>query len=174
MPRGRSFVSRGQARARRESSWLSIDAAANSVDNSVVLTHTMTAAELARRPFTVVRTRMTVSIATDQLSADESQVGAIGLCVVSSQAVAIGVTAVPTPLTDLASDLWFVHQPLLSEMILNTAIGFDSNGGHVYEIDSKAMRKVNDDEEIIVVVEGSGAFQGAIIKTVGRLLIKDH
>ena len=174
MARNRTFVSRGQARSRRETSWLSIDPDIQALDASAAITHVMTAAELAKRPFTVVRTRMTVMISTDQLAADEQQIGAVGLAIVSSQAVLIGVTAVPTPITDLASDKWFVHQPLISDFIFATAAGFDSDGGHIYEIDSKAMRKVNDDEEIIVVAEALGVGSGVLVSTVGRLLIKEH
>ena len=67
----------------------------------------LNAAALALRPFTIVRSRFEVGIISDQTAATEDQLGAIGMAVVSDQAVAVGVTAVPTPITDMGSDLWF-------------------------------------------------------------------
>ena len=171
MARHRAPMRRGP---RRETSWLDVEPVVTVVDNSAAITHVMTAAELAKRPFTAIRTRLSVHINSDQLAADEIAIAAIGLCVVSDQAAAIGVTAVPTPLNDLESDLWFVIQPLITDFTFVTGIGIDADGGRNYEIDSKAMRKVNDDEQIVIVVEGSGIAGGAGITTVGRLLIKEH
>jgi hypothetical protein len=51
-----------------------------------------------------------MAISSDQFAQSESQIGAIGLAVVTDQAVGIGVTAVPTPITDLSSDSWFLHR----------------------------------------------------------------
>ncbi len=159
---------------RRLTSWLSLDTFSTAIDNSAVISLTMTAAELAKRPFTVVRTHLSIHIQSDQTAASELQVGAVGLCVVSDQAAAIGVTAVPTPETDLESDLWFVHRPLMGSFTFATAVGFDDDGGHHFVIDSKAMRKVNDDEQIIVVVEGGTIIGGGMVITgMGRMLIKE-
>ncbi len=134
----------------------------------------LTALELAKRPFTIIRTHLRIHIASDQLIADELQVAALGMCVVSDQALAIGVTAVPTPITDNNSDLWFLHQFLVGDFTLATAIGFDASGGHDSMVDSKAMRRVNDDEDVLLAVEVSAASNGAFISTMGRLLIKEH
>jgi len=159
---------------RRETSWLEIEPVSTAVNNSSVLTHLMTAAELAKRPFTVVRTHLSVHVISDQLVASEIQVTGVGLCVVSDQAAAIGITAVPTPLTELESDLWFVNKVMITELTFGTAVGFDADAGRMFSIDSKAMRKVNDDEQIIIAVEGSGIGGGALITMAGRLLIKEH
>ena len=35
---------------------------------------------------------------------------------VSDQAVAVGVSAIPTPVTELSSDLWFVHQWIMNSV----------------------------------------------------------
>ncbi len=156
---------------RRETSWLEIEPASVSLNSSVLITHVMTAAELAKRPFTVVRIHAMLQIRTDNI-ANEVQLGGFGACVVSSQAVAIGVTAVPTPLTDLASDLWFMHKPLMSSLAFSTAVAF-AKQSMVYEVDSKAMRKVNDDQEIIFVAEGSSLQSGFSLDIIGRVLIKE-
>ena len=121
----------------------------------------------------MVRTHLTVGIRSDQLLATEDQIGAIGLCIVSDQALAIGVTAVPTPITDMESDLWFLHKVLINSMFFSTAASFQSPGSIVYEIDSKAMRKVNDDEQIVIVQEASGVSQGQVVSVGGRLMIKE-
>ena len=56
-----------------------------------------------------------------------------------------------------------------------TAAGFESNAGSHTVFDSKAMRKVGANEDIAVVVEnGAGGDNGAIIRIVGRMLVKFH
>ena len=47
-------------------------------------------------------------VESDQSAATELFIGNLGLAVVSDQATAVGVTAVPTPATDRGSDLWFL------------------------------------------------------------------
>jgi len=164
---------RGRLGSTREMSWLEIEPTRSTLSNAVAISHTMTAAELAKRPFTVVRTHLFVSMSSDQNSANEDQVAGIGLCVVSSQAVATGVAAVPTPITDLSSDLWFVHQLMMSDYTFQSATGTNPRAGLPFEIDSKAMRKVNDDQEIIVCTEVSSLGDGASMLIGGRLLIKE-
>ena len=167
------IVTRGGRR--RETSWLDVELASNVVNTSgTLISHVMVAAELAKRPFTVIRSILEVLITSDQLGADEFQMSAIGMCVVSSQAVAIGVTAVPTPLTDQGSDLWFLHQNLLNDFLFISGVGVDGSAGRRYGLDSRAARKVNDDQEIIVVLETGGISSGANIIVSGRVLIKEH
>ncbi len=167
--------SRGRLGSPRKTTWFSIDVDSEANDGSASISHSMTAVELAKRPFTVIRTYLQVKLSSDQSAASETQVAGIGLCVVSDQAAAIGVTAVPTPLTDLESDLWFVHQVMMNEFLFATGVAFISGVGEQYSIDSKAMRKVNDDEQILIVQEGSNVVgNGLITVTGGRLLIKEH
>ena len=136
----------------------------------------LSTAEKALRLFTVVRSRLLVGITSDQVAASETQVGALGIAVVSDQAVGIGVTAEPTPITDMNSDLWMVHQLLYNEFLFATGASFESDSIHQYVIDSKAMRKVQDGEDLIVVGELSGAASsGGFNMTVGgRILVKLH
>ena len=133
---------------------------------------TLNAAALALRPFTIIRTRFLVSIVTDQLIADEGQVGAVGMAVVSDQAAAIGVTAVPTPITDMGSDLWFVHQLMYSDFVFESAVGITGSAQARYEIDSKAMRKVDIGQDLVVVGELSAAGNGFNSIIGGRMLVK--
>ncbi len=164
---------RGRLGSDRITTWLAIDYSATTTNGSAAISHVMTAVELAKRPFTVIRTHIEAFIQSDQAAASELQLNGIGLCVVSDQAVAVGVTAVPTPTTDLDSDLWFVHQPLLSNFLLGDGTGFSEPSGMRYSIDSKAARKVNDDEQIIIVQENSTVGSGATVLMAGRLLIKE-
>ena len=175
MARQRSFV-RGAARisAARKTSWLDIPLGSTTLaGGGVNLVVSLTAAELAKRPFTIERTHIWGQVTSDQLAADEFVFGAVGMCVVSDQALAIGVTAVPTPVTDLASDLWFLHQIYGVEFALSSAIGFDGNAGSRFEIDSRAKRKVNDGQDVILVLENAGISFGSLVRLGGRLLIKE-
>ena len=139
-----------------------------------VIMFSLSTAEKALRPFTVVRSRLLVAVTSDQLAASEIQVAALGIAVVSDQAEAIGVTAVPTPITDMSSDLWLMHQLLYNEFLFASGVGFQDGGMEQYAIDSKAMRKVNDGEDLIVVGEASSVGEGLRLTVGGRILVKLH
>ena len=112
---------------KRLTTWLSLVPAQTVVTGPVIL-FALTAASLALRLFTIVRTRLLVSIISDQLAASEIQMGAVGAAIVSDQVNAIGVTAVPTPITDMGSDLWFVHQLMYNEFVFGDGTGFQDSG----------------------------------------------
>ena len=117
--------------------------------SSSVLVATLNAAALALRPFTIVWTRMDVHYSSDQESAAEAPFGALGCIVVKDSASNIGVTAVPTPLTETDSD-WYVWQVMAAKIGFVTGVGFSEMGVR-YTIDSKAMRKVGIDDDAVVV-----------------------
>ena len=141
--------------------------------NTVVFVRSLNAAALALRPFTIVRVRGLLQIRSDQAASTETQDAAYGMCVVSDQASTIGVTAVPNPIADSASDLFFMYQKMTSQITAG-AIGWDADAGHQYAIDSKAMRKVNDDEDVVSVVQNSGISDGSVVTSFGRILVKLH
>jgi len=176
MAHRRQFARGAQAiRQRRETSWLEVEPVSSTIGGTTaVITHVMSAAELAKRPFTIIRTHLVIRVISDQFAASEAQIVGVGACVVSDQAVAIGVTAVPTPMVDIESELWFLHQMVFNEFTFGSGVGFDSNAGTMVNIDSKAMRKVNDGEQAIFVVETDNLSAGAIIVVGGRVLIKEH
>jgi len=119
------FATRRQG-PRRETAWLGINFVATSAGTSAaVAVASLNAAALALRPFTIVRTYMHLGIQSDQVVTTEDQVAALGQVVVSDQALLIGVTALPTPITDLGSDLWFLHQWLTSSFTLLSSVGSD-------------------------------------------------
>ena len=175
MARKSGFVRRHGSMT-RETRWLDIDPVSNVLaSGGAILTHTLTAVELALRPFTIVRTRGLLFVRSDQFAANENYLMSAGICVVSDQAVGIGVTAVPTPEDDRSSDLWLMYESLQGQVVVNTAVGFnDSVGVHRY-YDSKAMRKVEDGQDVAVVVESDTlSDSGQVITISGRMLIKLH
>jgi len=108
---------------------------------------------------TVLRVRGGFMVSSDQVATLERPQGAVGMIVVSEDAFATGIGAVPGPVTDIGNDGWFMWQPL-------TAF-FDTGGDnvpHYFEIDSKAKRIVREGSRIVVVAEGSaGGTQGMIM-----------
>ncbi len=159
---------------RRESLWFPIAATDVSPIAGGVLIASLNAAALALRPFTVVRTRVQLFGRTDQLVTDEQWIAAYGLAVVSDQAVAIGVTAIPTPITDLGSDLWFMHQFVSGQFSDNGEVAGVTEIPFIKDVDSKAMRKVEDGQDIAIVAELSTVGFGMNLISAGRQLIKLH
>ena len=161
---------------RRETLWLftSENVAALSLATSAVIANSLNAAALALRPFTVIRTRLHLNIQSDQTLGTEDQVGAVGCAVVSDQAVAIGVTAVPTPVTDLGSDLWLAHQYLTSSFLFKSGVGVEAQFTTNADLDSRAMRKVEEGQDLILVKERGTLGDGITLFSAGRTLIKLH
>jgi len=131
----------------------------------------LNAAALALRPFTIVRSRFMSLIRSDQAAADETQIGAWGIAVVSDEASAVGVTAVPTPITEMASSLWLVHQLVMAH---HQAQATFAEPVGVFETDSKAMRKVEVGQDVVVVAELSTAGNGFNLTIGGRMLVKNN
>jgi len=138
--------------------------------NTVVLLTTLNAAALALRPFTVMRTRARILWRSDQVAADEQPFGAYGRMVVSDQASAVGVTAVPDPVVN-GDAPWYVWESVLADLTLASAIGFTTQV-KIYEIDSKAMRKVGNNEDLVSVITNTSSAHGAEVIVIGRTLIK--
>ena len=105
---------------------------------------------------TVLRSVGQISVSTDNDGASEQQVGAWGMCIVSDVALAIGITALPSPVSEISDDFWFVHQTIVQRTEFITAAGFHPNVSRNYEFDSKAKRKLEDGSVIVLVAENSG------------------
>ena len=167
------FVQRGGV-MRRESLWVGI-----SHQNTIlaaaataVLTNSANAALLALRPFTIVRTHLNWLVTSDQSAATENFIGSFGAAVVSDQAVAVGVAAVPTPATDQGSDLWFLYATWTGRFeLVGTSITSDVSPQN---IDSKAMRKVEDGQDVVFVAEAGLIGNGCVVHSSGRMLVKTH
>ncbi len=172
MARGR--ITRTYARTKRGNVWIGLFGSTSSAAVAAatpILIGSLNAAALALRPFTIVRTRGVAIWESDQIAASELPFGAFGIQVVSDSAAAAGVSSVPTPTTQTDAD-FFVYEPLATSFVFASAIGIATQGGMVKEFDSKAMRKVGNDDDVVVTVEHfSGSF-GALFNLGGRMLVK--
>ena len=121
---------------------------------------------------TVIRTRGTFGWSSDSAAATEDQLGAYGIGLVSAQAVSVGITAIPHPATDASWGGWLYHSFFFSQTQFLSSIGLMFDKMHTVEIDSKAMRKVGDEERIVMVVENSGATHGISFFDSVRILSK--
>ncbi len=89
--------------------------------------------------------------------------------------LAIGITAVPTPFTDSDSDLFYVHKFMTSHFQFISGIGVFTTNNSQVQIDSRAMRKVEEGQDVAAVLEVSSLSGGGSISFVaGRQLIKLH
>ncbi len=174
MARRRTFTRQG--RQVRETFWSGVTETVTTLasSNAAALISSASASLLAVRPFTVVRTHGFFGVRSDQTATSETFDAALGYAIVSDQASAIGVSAVPTPFTDLGSDMFFVHQTLMGRFLDLTAAGFEGNTLTWMHYDSKAMRRVNDDQDLTIMIETSSLSAGCAVHHVGRVLIKLH
>ena len=158
----------------RATSWVSLGTTFTTLASGTPVLFTgFSASVLAVRPFTIVRVRGWLSLSSDQAVAGENYAASLGLAVVSAEALAIGVTAVPTPQAEKDSDLWFLYEELSGRVSAVTSTGI-SDASPSTRIDSKAMRKVEDGQDVAVLEESLNAFPGCIMGKGGRMLIKLH
>ncbi len=179
--RSRSFVGRSGG-LKRATLWISssIPTTTTSLAAATAILHqSFSSAQLdavAQAGGTIVRTRGTFWVATDQVVASEDAVGALGMMVVRDAARAAGVASLPTPTTEAEDDAFFVHQWWQSGMnfIQNDATGFQVTGNlwKQYDFDSKAQRKFTPEDAIVVTVENSNASFGCQFMLAFRMLIK--
>ncbi len=176
MARKSGFVRRHGV-MRRETTWLGgvISRTSQVADGATLLT-SLNAAALALRPFTVIRTRGVIMVKSDQVAASEPFQIFFGKAVVSDQSSAIGITAIPTPDTDSGSDLFFVFEVLTGEFQFAAGVGIASTGAIHRVIDSKAMRKIQDGQDLISVIESpsSATTEGSTTSIFTRTLVKLH
>ena len=111
----------------------------------------LTTATVGHEGETIVRVRglATVSLIS-ATSAGDGYFGAIGIAIVTAAAAATGAGAIPTPITEAGWDGWLLHRYLSAEKTL----GAGSPGEFDRAIlDSKAMRKASEDENLVIVEE---------------------
>jgi len=144
-----------------------------------VLVSTLSAGALLLRPFTILRTHMELNIFSDQAIAIENNIASYGRIVVTSTAAAIGVTAVPDPSAisgDPEAD-WYLWSTLTNQFFIDIngtdGIGVDGSNGSRYLVDSKAMRKVGPDDQLVSVVSNDTAVGFSFVSQ-GRMLIQLH
>jgi len=142
MPRGRSA-------ARRRTHWSegSGAEAARGATGSIILFSLPSGHEGE----TVVRVRgLLALVLTTATGVGDGYFGAFGMAIVTTAAATAGVGSIPTPLTEAGWDGWLLHR------YFDVAKSVGDGGPGEYarlELDSKAMRKVNEDESIVGVAE---------------------
>ena len=151
----------------------------NIAGSTKVLSSTLSAGALLLRPFTILRTHLLIQARSDQSTAVESVVAAYGEMVVTDTAAAIGATAVPNP-SGISGDPeadWFLWQAIAFQFFIDIngtdGIGLDGSNGVSYAVDSKAMRKVGPDDNVVAVTVSELA-TGFVLVTQGRMLIQLH
>ena len=142
--------------------------------NSAAIITSLNAAALGLLPFTVIRSRGWWGMNTDQVSTDEDQHAIVGNIVVSDEAVAVGITAVPTPVSESGSN-WFMLDGAAQRFEFGSAIGLLPNSiPERYVFDSKAMRKVEEGQDVITVIEAGPSSSGLTLVLFQRMLVKLH
>jgi len=168
-PRSRSF-----GRAKRKSTWVgpadqgyvNVAAAGATLMASFDVSQAVNSAAIGS---TIVRTRGMVSVRAQSAGASLDIVGAFGIGVVSSQALAVGITAIPEPFDEADWDGWFVWRSFSYRLEVITAASANFLRWD-FEIDSKAMRKLGEGDAFVFVAQSqAGAFS---ISAPLRTLIK--
>ena len=104
---------------------------------------------------TIVRTR---GLFTGRLivaaAAGDGFIGWFGIGTASDQAVAGGVTTVPSPFTDIGNENWLYIRPvvLLCGDATAGSRNWDMCGGTSFEVDSKAMRKIDEGDSVYAML----------------------
>ena len=90
---------------------------------------------------TIVRLRGSMSSYLESAtSAKDGFHCALGIGVVTAEAFAVGITAIPTPITDQAQEIWLYHR--FFDLHAAGAAAIDTFQSSIqFEVDSKAMRK---------------------------------
>ena len=149
----RSFPVRSQ---RRLVSWE--DGPSNTGTNltSSVAALGSTAQELTAERVTLIRLRGSLSLYLPITSAALSGFrGAVGVAIASAEAIAAGVTAVPTPFLDADLNLWWWHS-FFDIRSITATIADGANAAAVVvriPVDTKAMRKISQTETVFVAIE---------------------
>ena len=101
---------------------------------------------------TIVRLRGHLGITLNAATAvGDGYTGAIGIGKVTDAAFAIGITALPTPLTELGWNGWMFHTFFDIRAGLDAAL--QSNITRQIEVDTKAMRKLEADMTLACIIE---------------------
>jgi len=159
--RSSTVVVRGGVR--RKSTWVNSadsDDTSSLAGSTKVLDSSLTSAVIfatGLNQSTIVRTRGEFYVRSDQTAATENPFGAFGMFLPNESARVIGATALLGPITDEASDEWYVHGFFNSGIVVASAVGLHgADLWYRYEFDSHAQRKVGDGDASVVMVENAG------------------
>jgi len=158
MARSRGFSSRGIGRSRRLTGWE--EGPLGTITGVTVASTTVfpIAQQAQTDGLTIVRTRGELLVfLSASIGALEGFRWGFGMCIVSENASGVGVTALPSPLVDIAWDGWMVFETgTLKQPQTVAAIESASNAGSSMArivIDSKAMRKFKATDALVALLE---------------------
>ena len=158
---------------KRSMVWVGLGVGIATLSTAQTLLSSLNAAAIALLPFTVVRTHLAIFYLSDQIVAAEFSQVALGMQVVTQSASAAGIASLPTPITEPNAD-YFVYQPLFSNILIGDGLQDQpASLANMVQVDSKAMRKVDQDDDIVVTFEQRSAI-GALVALEGRMLVKLH
>ncbi len=131
--------------------WSAVCGKLNALDLAINTVGLGTQGFVGNVPLTLMRVHGLVCANLDAGAVDERAMISFGIIKVSDDALAVGITAVPTPTAD-ADAPWIVHGHLWVTTLSEAAIAPDGMF-HRVVIDSKAMRKMKPNESLAVVFE---------------------
>jgi len=149
---------RGARGPRRKTAWQQGPEAAGVIfsTTSSALWDATGSSMVSGREVTIVRTRGEVNIILNVCNASLGGFrGALGIAIATPEAIAVGITAVKTPLADVDWDGWLWHSMFDVHAITST-ISDGVNSSAVQQritIDSKAMRKISDEQVVFGAIE---------------------
>ena len=165
MARGRGLTRVVQSRSRRQTTWIGPadqDKVAVGSGASVIIASFKPETNAMLAP-TIIRSRGEVALAVSTFAADLAYGGAFGAAVVSDEAFAAGAASIPRPFSDANFGGWFVWQSFARAVEFISGVGFEANVNQIFQVDSKAMRKVKAGETIVLMAESqTGAFNIAM------------
>ena len=116
---------------------------------------------------TILRTVGILSIVTDNSAASEEQIGAFGMILVTDAALAVGVTAMPGPVTDADDDGWMLYVPFSQTIAIGAAGVIESKQ---YSFDFRGKRIVRGGVNMAIMIENAHATNAFDASVMLRLL----
>ncbi len=142
---------RGRSGGIHNKEWESVCIATTSLDIAAgtLLSFALFVADEAE---TLLRTRGQIMAHFDPFAINESVTLGVGLAMVSARAAAAGAGSLPRPISE-GSYPWLWHGFLMCDSFGPTLTAIDYPLVHRLEVDSKAMRKVKEDEQMVLMFE---------------------
>jgi len=162
MARGRRDQGRG---ARLRKTWADVQ-----VDNaSIGLTQAslggISVVELEAHEATILRTRGDFLIVGTPNAGSDVDVIGLGVCVVNEAASSQGGLSIPGPIKDAAADFWLWHRFVPLDAMGAADEATARTGGTSWArvtLDSKAMRRVVEDQAVLLIAESTTGEFGTV------------
>ena len=157
MPRGLVRSARGfPQRQRRKTAWdLGPGDTSETLFNATQSLFLGQGFQIIAEGLTLIRIRGQFSMNIETAAAiGERMIGAFGIAIVTDQAFAAGISAVPTPIDEQLHDSWLFWRAIQLQAINVTETFGNAGSGRVeFEVDTKAMRKLTPNDTIYAVVQ---------------------